>query len=738
MARFNASPFGLLLPYSLFTTTSLQKAKKPSTRESQYFWDKAALTKAAGESRATNVLNQAESTLESNWLAPETPALSESEDETPARPTHKAVGRSKKHKRFSRLRHIAFRAFVPKEGSTQNSTVVSTEVIAKSTSTIPKSGDRASARLTIFNSWKIKSKGNKAEIKKMIAVVKTRISSASPVEEHPKTWDDYHRFYASECIDILNPPIPPTEPSKDPAKPTPYHSRLYLPPVPANEKIRQLMVNRFGFFGKAHFDLSEQGAENSKKRLELGDQLMAEGKAPTSLETSWQQCSSISSMSTADNMSQIPDPEALLEDVRAGNLPPETLEQHPVFRKIVQECREIFGTAISMLSVMDEGRQVFLAESGLGGMREVAREISFCAHTLLSGRKGFAILDTHKDWRFENGPLVQNYGSRFYAGVPLMAPNLDGSAEAEEDLLPLGTLCVVDVNPRDSFGIEERKKLVYMAEFARREIEKWYKKKMELKLKQLDEGHQRWIEELKQVMSVQSGEEANHSEVLSDPQPQQGNLSPFASLSQRLGRSRSSISVSSSLRKSSLFSSESPQLNIPGPSLFEDVKTAVKPKIQKVFDLATKLVAESLDLSLVYLLAVSPNGDSGEIGRTVVLSGYNLPSPFPVFDVGLHLRALRAPEGGLLYQNPTAEEAEEAALTPRPPPSSDDNADIPKAETYASAVLVAVGSERGKSGGGFVMAGFTTDPKRVFGEEDVSYINQFSQALVKYTSKLKL
>ena len=54
-------------------------------------------------------------------------------------------------------------------------------------------------------------------------------------------------------------------------------------------------------------------------------------------------------------------------------------------------------------------------------------------HTILGGRKGLTVLDTRKDWRFENNPTAQSFGPMFYAGVPLMSPNMDGSKEAEKN-----------------------------------------------------------------------------------------------------------------------------------------------------------------------------------------------------------------------------------------------------------------------------------------------------------------
>ncbi|EGG11356.1 uncharacterized protein MELLADRAFT_70774 [Melampsora larici-populina 98AG31] len=151
--------------------------------------------------------------------------------------------------------------------------------------------------------------------------------------------------------------------------------------------------------------------------------------------------------------------------------------------------------------------------------------------------------------------------------------------------------------------------------------------------------------------------------------------------------------------------------------------------MQKIFDLATKLVGDTLDLSLVYLIAVKPAPKaSSESDQSVILSGYNLPSPLPVFDSKLHLRALHAAEGGLLYQNPSTAESAEAGL----------NSVALESNPYASAMIIRVGEEPSENSGGFLLAGFTSDAKRVIGGEDVSYMKQFSSELARYTAKLKL
>lgn len=74
-----------------------------------------------------------------------------------------------------------------------------------------------------------------------------------------------------------------------------------------------------------------------------------------------------------------------------------------------------------------------LTEGGLnadGG----SREPSLCAHVILQqSPEPMIVLDTHKDWRFRNNPLVKGKPNiRFYAGAPLRTP----------DGYNIGSLCV--------------------------------------------------------------------------------------------------------------------------------------------------------------------------------------------------------------------------------------------------------------------------------------------------------
>ena len=108
------------------------------------------------------------------------------------------------------------------------------------------------------------------------------------------------------------------------------------------------------------------------------------------------------------------------------------------FDDVVKMASKICGTPISVINLIDNGRQWFKAEVGLG-VRETPIDSSICAHAILQPGL-FIIPDTTLDPRFVDNPLVTGDPHlRFYAGALLETP----------EGFPLGTVCVLDYKPRE-------------------------------------------------------------------------------------------------------------------------------------------------------------------------------------------------------------------------------------------------------------------------------------------------
>jgi len=98
---------------------------------------------------------------------------------------------------------------------------------------------------------------------------------------------------------------------------------------------------------------------------------------------------------------------------------------------------EVCNTPISLISLLDDKRQWFKSHHGTDAI-ETPKKYAFCAHAIIDPNDIFIVPDTYKDNRFFDNPLVTGEPYvRFYAGVPLK--NNQG--------LPLGTICVVDLKP---------------------------------------------------------------------------------------------------------------------------------------------------------------------------------------------------------------------------------------------------------------------------------------------------
>jgi PAS domain S-box-containing protein len=130
-----------------------------------------------------------------------------------------------------------------------------------------------------------------------------------------------------------------------------------------------------------------------------------------------------------------PDEEERLRVLRDYAL--DSLDDDPELTAIAKFTAKLCEAPVALVSLVEEERQRFLAAEGLEA-KETPREISFCGHAMLVDEL-MEIRDATLDARFAGNPLVLGEPRiRFYAGHPLKS----------EEGLPLGTLCVIDTEPR--------------------------------------------------------------------------------------------------------------------------------------------------------------------------------------------------------------------------------------------------------------------------------------------------
>lgn len=108
-----------------------------------------------------------------------------------------------------------------------------------------------------------------------------------------------------------------------------------------------------------------------------------------------------------------------------------------VFDRVVRAAATLFDVPMAAVTLVDADRQWFKSSVGIP-VKEVPRDVSFCAHTIV-GSEILVVPDATADPRFADNPdVIGGPQIRFYAGAPLTTP----------DGFRLGTLCVLDTEPR--------------------------------------------------------------------------------------------------------------------------------------------------------------------------------------------------------------------------------------------------------------------------------------------------
>lgn len=112
--------------------------------------------------------------------------------------------------------------------------------------------------------------------------------------------------------------------------------------------------------------------------------------------------------------------------------------EEAIYDAFVKLASDVCDAPMSMISLIDRDRQWFKARIGVEE-QQLPRDTSFCGHAIMSSDL-FEVADANRDERFVGNPFVEGSPHvRFYAGVPLEAPNGDR----------IGMLCVIDQKPRE-------------------------------------------------------------------------------------------------------------------------------------------------------------------------------------------------------------------------------------------------------------------------------------------------
>ena len=112
------------------------------------------------------------------------------------------------------------------------------------------------------------------------------------------------------------------------------------------------------------------------------------------------------------------------------------------FDALTRLAARLLGTPVALVSLLDAERQFFKSSVGLGTpakpIRGTPLSHSFCQHAVTS-KNPLVVNDARVHPLVQDNPAITDFGAIAYAGVPLVTAGDHA----------LGTLCVIDSNPRE-------------------------------------------------------------------------------------------------------------------------------------------------------------------------------------------------------------------------------------------------------------------------------------------------
>jgi hypothetical protein len=167
-----------------------------------------------------------------------------------------------------------------------------------------------------------------------------------------------------------------------------------------------------------------------------------------------------------------------LRSVRAHEILPALTE--PVFDEFVALTARIFSLPISLISVVEENDVYYPANLGMPNNKQQPRVEALCSTAIALSRAVVyhdLAIEQYADVPYEALKAAEANQIRFYAGALLRLP----------DQRPLGTLCVIDREPR-SFTPDEQRILELLAALVSQTIAVRYRCRL-----QPETGEAQWL-----------------------------------------------------------------------------------------------------------------------------------------------------------------------------------------------------------------------------------------------------